>query len=282
MPFGDDMAAVDAADAQLLWTTDMLMDGVDFDSRRHGWRAIGRKAMSVNLSDCAAMAARPVAALCAVALQDRLAMDDALELFAGVREQGARFGCPVVGGDTNSWAAPTAIAVTVAARAAGRPVLRSGAQPGDVLHVSGALGGSILGRHLTFEPRVKLAAALVDHVRPRAMIDISDGLAVDLGHLLDESGCAAELDDELLEAAVHEDARRLAAEDGRSAVEHALTDGEDFELLAALPPDAPAEALAALGMLRLGRVVPGAGEIWRCGRDGRRAQLARRGWEHFR
>jgi thiamine-monophosphate kinase len=283
VPFGDDMAAIDARDPSLLWTTDMLMDGVDFDSRRHDWHGIGRKALAVNLSDCAAMAVRPLAALCAVALNDALSMADAEALLAGIQDCGAGCNCPLVGGDTNSWAAPTVICVTVAGRAlAGGPVLRSGAKPRDLVCVSGRLGGSILGRHLAFEPRLELAAAVAAELRPHAMIDISDGLSVDLGHILDESHCAAELDETALAAAIHPDAHLLAAQDGRPALEHALSDGEDFELLMALPPDASADACRRLGLLSVGVFVPGNGEITLRRADGTRSAIARHGWEHFR
>ena len=114
--FGDDMTLLDAGPPPLLWTVDMLMDGVDFDSVVQPWRAIGRKAMAVNLSDCAAMAVVPVAALCAVALQNSLSMDDALDLVHGAHEYGLTFQCPIVGGDTNSWDAPTVVSICIAAR----------------------------------------------------------------------------------------------------------------------------------------------------------------------
>ncbi|MFQ6048767.1 MAG: AIR synthase related protein, partial [Phycisphaerae bacterium] len=93
--FGNDMAGLGSGCGGLLWTTDMLMDGVDFESHKHTWYQIGHKAMAVNLSDCAAAAAIPVAALCAVALNDRLSMDQALELFRGARECAADFDCPI-------------------------------------------------------------------------------------------------------------------------------------------------------------------------------------------
>jgi thiamine-monophosphate kinase len=276
------MAAIDPTTAGLLWTTDMLMDGVDFDSSRQSWRQIGRKALAVNLSDCAAMAVRPVAALCAVALYEGLAPEAAAELVAGAAELGARYDCPIVGGDTNSWAAPTVIAFTVAGRVppGGRPVLRSGARPGDRVFVSGALGGSILGRHLTFEPRVELALEIARQCSPHALIDVSDGLSVDLRHIAEESGCAAIVSAAALDAVTHADAHALAARDGRPALEHALHDGEDFELVAVLAEPSAAAALR-LGLHEIGRIEAGAGVLLEAA-DGRRAPLEPRGWEHFR
>lgn len=281
VPFGDDMAGL-PDDPGLLWTVDMLMDGVDFDSARHGWHAIGRKAMAANLSDCAAMGVQPVAALCAVALHDRLPMDDALALHTGAHEMGLRYNCPVVGGDTNSWAHPTAISITVAARALPDwpPVRRNGARPGDRIWLTGPVGGSILGRHMTFEPRVELGLELNRRLRPTAMIDISDGLALDLSRVLDASGCGAVIDPTALEAAVHADALQLAAQDGRPAREHALYDGEDFELIAVLPPETTAQDCRALGLLPLGVIISEAGLFLE--ERGQRIPLAIRGWEHFR
>ncbi len=280
--FGDDMALLDAA-GPLLWTVDMLMDGVDFDSRRHPWDAIGRKAMAVNLSDCAAMAVEPIAALCAVALAEHLSLADAETLIAAADACGRQYGCPIVGGDTNSWAAPTVISITIAGRPRPGvpPVRRDGARPGDTIWLSGPVGGSILGRHLTFEPRVALALELAARLRPHALIDISDGLALDLSRILTASGCGAVLDAAALDAVLHPDATRLAAADGRSAREHGLYDGEDFELIAVLPPDAPASDAAALGLRWLGRIVADPG-LWLAPGSGAPEPLPIRGWEHFR
>lgn len=281
--FGDDMAGVDPADPALLWTVDMLMDGVDFDSAVHGWEQIGRKALAVNLSDCAAMAAQPVSALCAVALSNRLTMTDAEQIIRGAHELGRRFGCPVVGGDTNSWDAPTVVSVSVAARMPAdlAPVRRAGARPGDRIWLTGPCGGSILGRHMTFEPRIELAIRVARELRPHAMIDISDGVAIDLDRICEASGCGATIDSLLLEAAVHDDARELARRDGRAASEHALSDGEDFELIVVLARDVTAQQATTLGLLPLGEMTAEPGLRLRHA-DGQSEALRPRGWEHFR
>lgn len=281
--FGDDMARVDPAEPGLLWTADMIMDGVDFDSRVHAWTAAGRKAMAVNLSDCAAMAVVPVSALCAVALNDRMGMEDALDILRGANNFGCRHGCPVVGGDTNSWTAPTAISISIAARALPGlpPVGRAGAQPGDRVWLTGPVGGSLLGRHLTFEPRVEVALQIRRTLAPHALIDISDGLSLDLWRILEASGCGAEIDAAALAAVIHPDAVRLSAQDGRPAREHALSDGEDFELVVVLPPDVPDDACAALGLLPLGRVIERPELVLRTP-GGALEPLAVAGWEHFR
>jgi len=281
--FGHDVAAVEAVSGGLLWTTDMLMDGVDFESGKHSWGEIGHKAMAVNLSDCAAAATVPVAALCAVALNDGLSMDDALELFRGVRDCGAEHGCPITGGDTNSWAAPTVICITVAARPeAGRPpVTRGGAQPGDRVYVTGRVGGSPLGGHLRPTPRIRTALEINRQLNPRAMIDISDGLAIDLWHICESSGCGAIIDEDSLDKVVHADATLLARKTGRPPCEHALYDGEDFELIVVLANDAPGDVCERLGLLPLGEITPER-ELALRQSDGQCRPLEIRGWEHFR
>ncbi len=283
VPFGDDMAPLSPADPALLWTTDMLMDGVDFESARHAWRDIGRKAMAVNLSDCAAMGATPIAALCALALGDALRVEDALDIVRGAHECGLRYGCPIVGGDTNGWAAPTAIAITVAARMPPGlvPLRRDGARPGDRIFISGPVGGSLLGRHMTFEPRVELARQLSAALRPTAAIDVSDGLSLDLWRICEASGVGAELDANGLDAAIHADARTLAAQSGRSARAHALGDGEDFELIVTIGESRADEAVARFGLLPIGRIVAERGLRLRS-TDGTLTPLEPRGWEHLR
>ncbi len=283
VPFGDDLAGIGPEAGALLWSTDMLMDGVDFRSAAHAWRDIGRKAMAVNLSDCAACATVPVAALCAVALSDDLSMDDAVELFRGIRDCGEAFGCPLVGGDTNSWPQPTVVAVTVIARPDGAraPVLRGGARPGDGIYLSGRVGGSLLGRHLHPRPRVREALEINRRLQPRAMIDISDGLVIDLWHICEASGCGAEIDAGALDAVIHPDAEAMARQTGRSARDHALYDGEDFELIVVVPEEAPEADIHELGLLPLGRML--AAPVLRL-RDGhgQATALEIRGWEHFR
>jgi thiamine-monophosphate kinase len=232
---GDDTAALRlTAGAPCLVTTDMLLEGTCFLLAEAGPRAVGRKAMAVNLSDIAAMAGRPVAAVVSVGLPRQGGRALAEELYRGLREVADAFGTAVVGGDTNSWNGPLVIAVTVLGEATPRgPVRRSGARPGDWLLVTGPLGGSIRGKHLNFIPRVREALELHALADLHAMIDISDGLAADVNHLLEESRCGAVLRAEAVP--ITEEARRMT--DGRSPLEHALSDGEDFELVFAVTPD---------------------------------------------
>jgi thiamine-monophosphate kinase len=197
-------------------------------------RQIGRKAMAVNLSDIAAMAGVPVAAVVSVGLPRNGGRALAEELYLGLREMADSFDTAIIGGDTNSWEGPLVINVTLLGEATPRgAVRRQGARPGDKLLVTGPLGGSLLGKHLDFTPRVREALALHAAADLHAMIDISDGLAADVNHLAVESGCGTILQADSIPIAP--ETRSLA--DGRSPLEHALGDGEDFELVFAVNPE---------------------------------------------
>src|SRR5260370_1768119 len=233
---GDDSAAIHLrSDTPCLVTTDMLMDGPCFrwaELGETGPRAVGRKAMAVNLSDIAAMAGRPVAAVASVALPRQGGRHLAEELYLGLRGMADEFQTAIIGGDTNSWDGPLVISVTVLGEATGRgPVRRSGARPGDWLMVTGPLGGSIRGKHLNFKPRVREAIQLHELVLLHAMIDISDGLAADVNHLRVESGCGAVLDPDL--APISADAPPMQPE--QSPLDHPLSDCQAFELSLPLP-----------------------------------------------
>jgi thiamine-monophosphate kinase len=189
--------------------------------------------MAVNLSDIAAMAGRPVAAVVSVGLPRRGGRALAEELYRGLREVADAFDTAIVGGDTNSWDGQLVISVTLLGKATARgPVTRGGARPCDWLMVTGPLGGSILGKHLDFMPRVREALRLHELADLRAMIDISDGLAADVQHICEESRCGAVL----RAAAVPVSEAARAMNDGRPPLEHALADGEDFELVFAVAP----------------------------------------------
>jgi thiamine-monophosphate kinase len=231
---GDDTAAVRfPSGSEVLVTTDMLLEGSCFVLAEAGPRRVGRKAMAVNLSDIAAMAGRPMAAVVSVGLPRTGGRSLGEELYAGLREMADAFDTPIVGGDTNSWDGPLVISVTLLGEPTGRgPVRRSGAMPGDWLLTTGPFGGSIRGRHLNFVPRVREAQRLHELAELHAMIDVSDGLAADVWHLCTESGVGGVLNAEAIP--VTEAARVI--DDGRTPLDHALSDGEDFELVFAVPP----------------------------------------------
>jgi thiamine-monophosphate kinase len=231
---GDDAALVRVGNSTCLISTDMLLEGSCFVLAEAGPRRVGRKALAVNLSDIAAMAGRPTAAVVSVGLPREHGLGIAEELHQGLREMADAFDCPLVGGDTNSWTGGLVISVTVLGEPTERgPVCRSGARPGDWILVTGPLGGSILGKHLDFTPRVREALTLHAAAPLHAMIDISDGLAADLHHICEESRCGTVLRAEAIPIAA--DAQRL--QDGRSPLQHALSDGEDFELVFTVAPE---------------------------------------------
>jgi thiamine-monophosphate kinase len=201
------------------------------------------------------------------------------ELHAGMRECADEFGVAIAGGDTNSWDGPLVVSVTLLGESTARgPVTRGGARPGDWLFVTGPLGGSILGRHLDFTPRVREALALHAAVELHAMIDISDGLAADLGHILEESKCGAVLDADAVPVAPA--AVELSRSSRKTPLQHALGDGEDFELLFAVSP-ADGERLLRQppvpGLVRVGACVESG--LW-LERRGAREPLAPEGWAH--
>jgi thiamine-monophosphate kinase len=269
---GDDLAAMRWPDGDLLLAgVDQVMDGIHFDSAVHSPAQIGRKAMNRNLSDCAAMACLPAAALAAVALPKGGSMDYARLLYQGMREAADKFDCPIIGGDTAVWPGKLVLSVTILGRAAGiQPLTRAGAKPGDKIYVTGPLGGSILGRHLTFEPRLMLGRTIGPIAT--SVIDLSDGLSRDLAHICRQSNVGAIIDE--ARVPVHPDAVELSRQDGRPPIEHALSDGEDYELLftassSALPPEA----------VLVGEIVERKG-LWLRNSEGGMRELEAQGWEH--
>ena len=275
---GDDAAILRwAGRGDCVVTVDLLSDGVDFDLAAIDARRAGRKALAANLSDLAAMAARPVAVVVAVALPRRGGKRLAVELYEGMIPLAQRYATAIAGGDTNSWNGPLAISVTAIGEATSRgPLIRGGAKPDDRIVVTGEFGGSILGKHLDFEPRVDAALLLNERYELHAGIDCSDGLSLDLSRLAGESGCGAALDLERIpiaaaahELAVRESATRKSAADcslATMARKHALADGEDFELILAVPPvDAERmlaeQPLTPLRLTEIGRFVAERG-LW--------------------
>ncbi|HEX4142670.1 MAG TPA: thiamine-phosphate kinase [Pirellulales bacterium] len=281
---GDDAAVLSVAGGgQLVVTTDLLTEGVDFLLAEHDPRRIGHKALAANLSDLAAMAARPLAVVIALALPEQGADSLARDLYGGILPLAARFGVAIAGGDTNTWAGGLAISITAIGTPTARgPLLRSGARPGDRILVTGSLGGSILGRHFDFEPRLAEALLLADRYQLHAGIDVSDGLSLDLSRLASESGCGAKID--FSQIPVSDAAVQLAAQgdDGQTALDHALADGEDFELVLAVPPGEAERILRDqpldIPITAIGEFITEPG-LWESSAAGTRP-LAPRGYEH--
>ncbi len=230
---GDDAAILAGSSEDWVVTTDTLMDGVHFRSTEISAERIGRKLIGVNLSDLAAMAAEPVAVFLTLCLPRSASQQIAAEIYEGVCQVAERYNIALAGGDTNCWDGPLVVGLTAVGKTVGGLAwVRSGALPGDAIVVTGPLGGSILGKHLDFEPRIELSQLIRKNIAIHAAMDISDGLSTDLLRMCDASHCGAVLD--LADIPVTEQARQLSETSGKTPVEHALADGEDFELLLAV------------------------------------------------
>lgn len=227
---GNDTALLDLPDFPLSLTMDTIREGHHFFERDMDLRDIGRKAAGVSLSDLAASAAHPEALLVSAGLHGRMKKKDREHLFSGLRDICEEFACPVVGGDL--YETEKALSLTTAAIGTVRygKVTRGGAKPGDSLYVTGQLGGSILKRHHAFTPRIQEAQTLVREGIVRGMMDLSDGLALDVDRMRVESDIGgAKLF--ARDIPTHPDAGEHAKTTGHSPLHHALYDGEDFELL---------------------------------------------------
>lgn len=285
---GDDCAVVDlgAPDHDVLFKTDAVVEGIHFTGDTPP-ELVGRKALARCLSDIAAMAGAPRHAVVTLGLPEEFNPATIEKLYAGMTTLAAAHGVAVVGGETTT--NPGRLLVSVALLgvvAKGRALLRSGARAGDAIFVTGTLGGSLAGRHLDFEPRLREARFLADQLPVRSMIDLSDGLAGDLRQVLRASGVGAEL----LESAIPVSrAARQRHRDGltsKTPLIAAFTDGEDFELLFTLPAG---EAVRAKDLFRaefpdvpltcIGKIIPDTGLKIR-GERGLR-EMAETGYAHF-
>jgi len=263
---GDDCAVVDPCRGPLrLLKTDAIVEGVHFlpetPAEKVGWKAVARV-----LSDFAAMGGKPEHLLVTIAVDADRPVAWLDGLYRGIRKCLAKHGGVLAGGETSRLPAGGALISVAGEGSVERKhlVLRSGGKPGDLVVVTGRLGGSIAGKHLSFTPRLAEAAWLVQHLRPSAMMDLSDGLAKDLPRLVKASGCGFSLGD-------------VPATRGCTR-EQALGDGEDYELLLAVPEQrwkttaaAWSRAFPKLPLTLVGRLTPpGQGRTRLTG-----------GWDHF-
>lgn len=292
IPPGDDMGGLRLGDRLLLVTVDQVADGVHVQVEGTPLDLIARKAIVRNLSDVAAMAAKPLGAVAAVSLPRDFGEDRARKLADALRYHADRYGCPMFGGDVSIWDHPLLITVTVLAEPGPTgPILRSGARPDDRIYVTGQLGGAWDeqggGPHLHAEPRIELAHQLAAQLGPdlHSMIDLSDGLAGDLGHICRMSQVAAEVDTSAIP--LRPEAAVAAERDGQPAWQHALSDGEDYELCftVAAGADVPAEidgiAITCIGAARaVGGQATEASTITLRHADGQTEPLHAASWEH--
>ena len=300
---GDDAAVVaPTRNAQTVLTTDAQVEGVHFDRRFSSPSDIGSRALAVNLSDLAAMGATPRWALLSLAMPDGFAVADVEELVSGLAAMASRFGVRVIGGNLTRSPGPLMVDITAVGEVRPRRVLtRSGGRPGDALYVSGSIGAAAAGlemlkaaafrdppgecitRYLRPEPRVRLGLAIARARAARAAMDLSDGLADAAHQLADASGCGVEIEADALP--IDAAARAFWEAAGNDAVLHALSGGDDYELLIAVPrawggrlgharSRVAEPALTRIGVLtkdRAARVLL---------RDGKR-EILPKGFEHF-
>lgn len=259
---GDDAAVLNLTPGkQLVVSTDAIVEGVDFFLKgpkkglslrakrgnltdRHAPiglamtggglspERIGRKALAINLSDLAAMGAKPIAFVLSIGKPKYISTRWLERFYDGLLKLAKQYKVDCIGGDF-SRAKEFSVSVAILGTAK-KSVLRSGAKAGDWIGVTGVLGGSLLRHHYDFTPRVQEGFFLSEKFAPTAMIDISDGLCQDLGHILKASGVGAVL--ELDKIPVSQDANKMAKGKVHAALQRALSDGEDFELLFTVPP----------------------------------------------
>ncbi len=232
---GDDTAVFRSQSGmnQLL-TIDALVEGVDFLRKKAAPQDIGWKALAINLSDIAAMGGIPKVAVISLSLPPRTTVDFVKGFYEGIRKLAQKFGVSIVGGDLSRG---KVFSSSIALLGESHPkftIYRTRAKIGDFVCVTGRLGGSILGKHLNFTPRIKEGQFLAEQ-GVSAMIDISDGLEQDLKHITDESHVGGMIDERKIP--ISKEALKLARGDRRAALQHALSDGEDFELLFTISED---------------------------------------------
>jgi thiamine-monophosphate kinase len=230
---GDDCAVLDlgVAGSYVLFKTDAVVEGIHFESNAAP-SCVGHKALGRCLSDIAAMGGTPTAALVTLGLSAGFDAAWIDELYAGMNKLARKYNVAIAGGETTQSPDRKFISIALIGTVDKKScVRRTGARVGDAIFVTGELGGSLRGRHLDFEPRVREGQWLASHFSLHAMIDVSDGLAGDLRHLLQMNNVGAEL---LSDAIPITRAAKLQAVEESSAktpLLAALTDGEDFELL---------------------------------------------------
>ncbi len=274
---GDDAAVIEwTRDKYMLFASDMLVEGTHFTKKTASPYAVGWKALGRNLSDIAAMGGTPRYAVVSAGFNPGTDVSVADGISRGIRALADRFGVNIVGGDVVRSDRTTIDIAVVGEVEKNRLATRSGARPGDMIFVTGSIGGSSAGRHLTFIPRVAEARKLVTRYKVNAMIDVSDGLLLDLWRVLDASSVGARL---------YEEAVPLSK--NAASFDKAVREGEDFELVFTM---SAAEARRFIGskpgsiktpVSYIGDIMPKRFGYRLVGRDGCEKRLRAEGYRHF-
>ena len=292
---GDDCAVMPAGEGELLFSTDLLMEGVHFLRKESSPEDVGWKAAAVNLSDIAAMGGTPVATFLSIALPKEAQGEWAERFIEGYTDISRRYGVPLLGGDTTSSLRDIAVNVGVLGRCpSGKRLMRTGAKVGETIYVTGPLGDSagglqailkgidrteetdvLIGRHKRPVPRIDAGKVLMESGKVGAMMDISDGIASDLRHIMKASGVGAIV--ALDKLPYSEQLHSVCAEHGWDRFELATSGGEDFELLFTGPEGL--ENVMDIKVYPIGRIVQGNDLTWTL--DGKKADFDFNGYKHF-
>lgn len=285
---GDDCAVLDVGlpEKFLLFKTDAVVEGIHFTHEMPPEK-IGHKALARCLSDIAAMAGEPGSAVVTIGLPAKFDTSFVEKIYGGMSALAKKYGVAIVGGETTT--SPERIFISVALigfASRGTTILRSGAKFGDALFVTGELGGSRAGKHLDFEPRIAEGRWLAENFCVHAMIDLSDGLASDLRHILDASKVGAELLSDAIPCSRAAKQNFKSKGSKKPPLLAALTDGEDFELLFTVTSkdavpllDAWKKKFPGVKLTCVGKITSGHGVTIRDKKGAR--QLAAHGYVHF-
>ena len=318
LSIGDDAAAFPIGDNKLcLVTTDISIEDVHFDLRYFSLFQAGWKSMTANLSDIAAMGGTPTYGFVSLGVPSSYTGENIEELYQGITGIADKYKTEIIGGDTSS-ADKLIISITLLGEVSVEGIIpRSGAQRNEAICVTGDLGKSEAGMkvlrefkmrkkmskalpaflknedweevtraHLEPIPRFAELKAVLEHARPNAMIDISDGLSRDLSHLCQESQKGADI--YLQRIPVHLDAEKIARLSSMDPIELALHSGEEFELLFTLPRENAAKICKEVRMATgtevtiIGEIKPKTDGINVIGSDGQKRPMKVKGWDHFK
>jgi thiamine-monophosphate kinase len=277
---GDDCAVLDLGvpEKLILFKTDAMVEGIHF-TRETPPEKIGRKALARGLSDIAAMAGTPTAALVTIALPEKFDAEFLAKIYDGLNALAKEHSVAIVGGETTTNPERILISISLLGTVPRRRFkksaadlqsaalcLRSGAKVGDAIFVTGELGGSLAGKHLDFEPRLAEARWLAEHFKLHSLMDVSDGLAGDLRHIVQASKVGAVLLKSALPITREAKLRAKESSTAKPAALAALTDGEDFELLFTVASkdavkllDAWKKAFSKLKLSCIGKIIEGEG-----------------------